>query len=511
MHLECDILGKDTELTDSVVPVISPNWRLKRSGDWPLLVKYEAEQINYSLLSPLMAATLSLMDGKLSFRHLSMVVQYTHDFDTLELAQAFVAKVIQTANQDNDAVVRMDPHLAPFIKKVDPLDFVLVPREDNPQMRPVSPLTLNLMFSNDCETDCTYCYAHRRKIPAAKLLPVKRWIEIFHEAKTAGIEQLSLSGGDPLFRRDALTLIAELIKLDMLFLLSTKCHINRAMADRLVEIGMTRPVNQYTRELQISLDGPDAETADAMAGSPGFFARTIDSIVNLVDRGFNLRVKAVVTPFNAPRVYDFIKRAVGLGVRQVSVAAYSRTLHRHQDSYFLSACDRESIAQQCQRAQDEFPDLKLRMTGLVSAPELARQPALPAEPAADASDPEQALNAKAEKWKLRTHCSGGRSSMTITPDGKVVLCDTIPQEGVFVVGDVRTQSLDQIWNGAELMSFAYPPRERFSGSACYDCGDLEECQKKAGYCFRDTWFNYQTAFGPPPQCPKAPDDGMRMD
>jgi len=512
MSLHCAVLGRDQEITPASIPVIAPNWRLKRSGDWPLLMKYEAEQINYSLLSPMMAATLSLMDGKLSFRHLSMVVQYTHNFQTLEQAEEFLSQVIRSANQENDAVVQMTRQLEPFIRRVDPFDFVVPPPEESGQRRPIAPLTLNLMFSNDCQTNCSYCYAHRRNVPPEQLLSRTRWFEIFREAQALGIDQVSLSGGDPLFRKDALDLIAELIRLDMLFLLSTKCHITREMADRLLEIGMNRPINQYTRELQLSLDGPDPETADRMAGASGYFERAMDSVRNLVGRGFNLRVKAVLTPFNAPRVYDFVSLMVASGVEQVSVAAYSRTLYRHRDEMFLSDLDRVSIAEQCQRAQTEFPQLKLRLTGLVSAPELQGQRARSLEGSQEPEpDPETRHRLKAEKWRVRTHCSGGRSSMTITPDGKVVLCDTIPQEGDFVVGDAGRDSLVDIWNSQELLDFSYPPRERLAGSACYDCAELEACQKKAGYCFRDSYFNFGSAFGPPPQCPAAPHDGMRMD
>jgi MoaA/NifB/PqqE/SkfB family radical SAM enzyme len=48
---------------------------------------------------------------------------------------------------------------------------------------------------------------------------------------------------------------------------------------------------------------PDETTADILAGSPGYFKRTIDSIKNLKERGFNFRVKAVATPLNVPNIY----------------------------------------------------------------------------------------------------------------------------------------------------------------------------------------------------------------
>jgi radical SAM protein with 4Fe4S-binding SPASM domain len=508
MALNYSVLDKDVQITDATVPVISPYWRLKRSGDWILMWKYDPEQTYYSVISPLMGATLPLLNGNLTFRHLAMVLQYAHDFETLEKARDFLISAVKEVNKEDDVVVQMEENLAPYVKKYDPLEFIIAPSENSIQERLAYPLSLNLMFSNACQTKCVYCYANGRQVPPSQHLSTERWIEIFREASSLGIEQVSLSGGDPLFRKDSLTLIAELIRLEMLFLLSTKCHVTREMADRLVDIGMNQPINQYTRELQISMDGPDENTADILAGSPGYFRRSLDSIRNLVGRGFNFRVKAVVTPFNAPRVYEWIQMLVNLGVNRISVAAYNRTFYRHEDHLFLSQEDRELIGEQLKRAKGDFPEVEFIITGF--DPILYQENQSP-EKGAVAAQMANRLRTKAESWKDRTHCSGGRSSITITPDGKVVLCDTVPQEGIFVVGDVSTRSIMDVWNSEELLNFAYPPREKFAGSACYDCPDRMDCQSKAGYCFRDAFFNYGTVYGPPPKCPLAPDDGIRME
>jgi radical SAM protein with 4Fe4S-binding SPASM domain len=513
MHINCSVLGKDTPLTPDTVPVISPYWRLKRSGDWIVLSKYEPEQISYSVLTPVMGATLSLMNGRLNLRHLSMVVQYAHDFDTLAASQDFVTRVIDAVNKDNDAIVNMSEEVAPYVQNLEPLQLVSPGLHNAGQRRPARPLSLNLMFSNNCQTNCIYCYAQRRHIPPSRQLSTERWLELFREAQSLGIEIVTLSGGDPLFRKDALSLLAELIKLKMLFLLSTKCHIAADKADRLVDIGLTSPVNQYIREIQLSMDGPDDKTADVLAGSPGYFQRAIESVRNLVARGFNLRVKAVVIPLNAPRVYEWIKLLAGLGVRQMSVAAYNRSFYRHTDGLFLTGDDRALIAEQCSRAKADFPDIELRMTGLEAAPERRALIQLTHidKVAVVSTETRRRPQDKAQRWKSRAHCSGGRSSMTVTPDGKVTLCDTIPQEGHFVVGDLTSQSIMDVWNSERLLDFVYPRRDRFAGSACYDCAQRTECQGGAGYCFRDTYFHYGTAYGPPPSCPLAPDDGMRME
>lgn len=56
---------------------------------------------------------------------------------------------------------------------------------------------------------------------------------------------------------------------------------------------------------------------DVFRTSPGEGER-----LPLVKRGFNLRVKAVLTPLNAPKVYEWVSLMAGLGVEKLSFAAY---------------------------------------------------------------------------------------------------------------------------------------------------------------------------------------------
>lgn len=501
MQLQCSVLGKDVEITDTAIPVISPYWRLKRNGDWTLLCRYAAGQAEYSMVSPLVGATLSLMDGRLAFRHLCLIVQYAHGFENLEAAEEFVTKVILAANKECDAVVAMTPELEPFVIKMDPLQFTYDSSKSQQQKRPAAPLSLNLMFSNECETNCSYCQSMRRHVPENSLLTTKRWKEVIREAKSLGIEQVTLSGGDPLYRKEALALIAELVSQDMLFQLPTKCFITEEIADRLVEVGMTKPVNQYLREVQLTMDAP-SEAADQPVVASG---RAVQSIQNLQARGFNLRVKAVATPMNAQHIYQWIKQLVELGVTQITVAAYTKTYHKHNDNLSLSSHDKILITQQCERSRIDFPELSLRTSGIAlsssteaGSPHASSLQPGPIEISVELNDKK---TEKIRHWRSRAQCAGGRSSMTITPDGKVVLCDTVPQDKPFFVGDVSTQSLLEVWNSESLLNFAYPPREKFKGSACYDCGNLEECQSKSGHCFRDSYFNYGAIFGPTANCP----------
>jgi radical SAM protein with 4Fe4S-binding SPASM domain len=274
---------------------------------------------------------------------------------------------------------------------------------------------------------------------------------------------------------------------------------------------MMRPINQFTREVQISLDGLDHATADALAGSPGYLGRAVDSIRNLAARDFNFRVKAVVTPLNAPRMYEWAQMLSDLGVRRISCAAYSRSYYRHDDSLFLSAQDRAALTEQFQRIRLDFPHIELIPSGFdqTAAPSGSSASPVPGDPAA-AGLPGSPFQ-KAASWSKRSACSGGRTSLTILPDGKVTLCDTVPQTEMFVVGDLSRQSITEVWQNDALLSLAYSTRERFAGTPCYDCADRLECHILFGYCFRDSYFNYGSPYLTPPKCPQAPDDGLRMD
>ncbi|MBU5615054.1 radical SAM protein [Geomonas azotofigens] len=501
MPLECSVLGKDVAITETTIPVISPYWRLKRNGHWGLLCRYEHEQVRYSMLSPKMGATLALMDGRLTFRHLSMIAQYAFDLESQEKSQEFVTRAIMAANRDDDAVVNMTPELEPYVKRIDPFDLTVQPAKWKSQERPAVPLSLNLMFSNDCHTNCSYCFAKGHCVPESKLLSTERWKELLREAEGLGIDQVSLSGGDPLFRKDALKLIEELIDLDMLFALSTKCYITEEIADRLVSIGMTQPVNQYVREIQLNLD-PDEPTADKLAGSPGYYHRAVHSIRNLLKRGFNLRVKTVATALTVPHIYEWVDELQDMGVRQISVAAYNRSIYGKNDRLFLSKEDRNSITEQCRRARVDFPEIDLRTTGCEPAQDTVGVPKrLNAKPLDALPGEDIEIQERIRRWKEEDHSFGAHSSMTITPDGKVMLYDIVPEDEALFVGDVSHNSILEVWNSEPLLNHSTPKTEQLKGAACYDCKNLAKCQTKAGYCFRDAYFQSGTVLVPPAQCP----------
>ena len=115
---------------------------------------------------------------------------------------------------------------------------------------------------------------------------------------------------------------------------------------------------------------------------------------------------------------------------------------------------------------------------------------------------------KEEVWGRRSGCGGGWSCIGVAAGGEAFLCEQMVLEEPYIVGDARTQSLREIWDGDRLRRFIFPTREDFSGAICATCDDFEECMWTQGRCYRDAYFSYGSVFQPPPQCPKNDRPGL---
>ena len=493
-----------------VVPVISPLWRLKKNGDWYILKKEGIEESAYLKLSPLAAATVPLFNGKRTMAEISSILYFAHELTSVDEGFKMVSSIISQINStSNGAILEGNEEILHHYLVYDPLSFISLENNHKEQLRLASPISIELMFSNNCQTDCVYCYAERRKILKSKELTKARWKEIFQEIDQLGIETVDLSGGDPLFRSDSVDLLTELIYLQKLFILSTKCHVTKEMATQLFVAGITSQVNGLSRVVQFSLDCYDKKIADFLTGKSGYFEKAIDSLQNMSCLNSILRVKAVVTPFNAPHIYKLARYLNDIGIKQLNCTSYSRSFHRHNEELFLGPKDIDIYKMQMSEIEKDFSHMEI-VTDAHSVQEKQTATNLSSSQIHMVN---KSTKEKEDMWNKRSVCSGGRTSLTITPDGKVILCDQISQNKDFIVGDVSGHTILEVWNSEKMLNFVYPAGEKFKNAPCYECDDKQDCYQiggEKGYCFRDSYFIYGNQFCPPPACPRSQDDGPRM-
>jgi radical SAM protein with 4Fe4S-binding SPASM domain len=271
----------------------------------------------------------------------------------------------------------------------------------------------------------------------------------------------------------------------MKFLAPTKSFLSKKRVDKLVSTGM-----RDFATIQVSIDGITADI-DEMMNSSNYAERALSTIENLVNNGFFVRTNTVCTPVNVRGIPQLVRTLFEKGVKRAGVTNYSRSFFRHNDALFLDL-------EQINRAQKEVADLKEELNW--------------GELHCNMGIRDFSVIANEEKksgWKKRAHCSGGKSAMTITADGQVILCEQVPQTEPFIVGSVKERSLLEIWNSPVINSFVYPSRDLFGSAVCRDCPEFDECHQVYGRCFRDALFTYGSMYAPSPNCPYAP-KGLRM-
>src|ERR1700754_240488 len=132
-------------------------------------------------------------------------------------------------------------------------------------MRPPSPFTLIAELSYQCPLHCPYCSNpvdigaehHRRE------LATEDWVRTFQQARGLGVLQLALTGGEPMLRRD-LTELCEGARDAGLYssLITAGTLFTRDRAQALRQAGLDH--------VQISIQSPDAEENDRIAGNRSF-------------------------------------------------------------------------------------------------------------------------------------------------------------------------------------------------------------------------------------------------
>ena len=87
------------------------------------------------------------------------------------------------------------------------------------------PLNINLEMTMSCITDCCYCYANRRCV-SGKALSTDRIIELIREAKSNGVHNFDINGGEVMLHPDIRIILAELLKNGFSPLISTKIPLD---------------------------------------------------------------------------------------------------------------------------------------------------------------------------------------------------------------------------------------------------------------------------------------------
>lgn len=318
------------------------------------------------------------------------------------------------------------------------------------------------MVNNICATDCFYCYADKR-VPRNCSIPFERLEQLVDEAEADGVAYIDLIGGEVFLYPKWRELIGLLVKKGYNPLISTKVPLTKSEIEDFKATGMKR--------LQVSLDSLLPETLTRTLRVKEDYAEKMkQSLRDMTDAGLEVAVHSIVTSRSTlddlKSVYDFLATLPNKvlywrpDVGGPSIYSVCKDIEPREDV-------RASCFEWLEKVKEDstFP---IESSGLRSREE------------------EDAADADWNGFFSRSLCSGNYFQMFILPDGQVTICEELYWHPRFIIGNVKEQSLKEIWNSDKATGLYCIGQKEFPAeSACSTCGKFKDCRSVKQVCYRD--------------------------
>jgi pyrroloquinoline quinone biosynthesis protein E len=288
-------------------------------------------------------------------------------------------------------------------------------------MPPPKPFTLIAELSYRCPLHCPYCSnplaigedRYRRE------LEPEHWTRVFREARALGVLQLALTGGEPMVRRDLGDLCAAARAAGLYSsLITAGTLLTRERAEQLKEAGLDH--------VQISIQSPDAEENDRIAGARSF-EQKIAAARAARELDFPLTINCVLHRQNLDRIEDVLQLALDLEAQRLELA--------NTQYYGWAVANQDALLptrEQLERGEEAVIRFRERV-----GPKLDILWVLP-----DYFE------------ELPKPCMGGwgLTAIVIAPNGDALPCQAASTIPALDVPNVREHSLEWIWNDSDAFT-----------------------------------------------------------
>ncbi len=322
-----------------------------------------------------------------------------------------------------------------------------------------APICLTWELTYACNLQCVHCLSSsgQRDDRELSTAEAKR---VLDELRDLQVFYINIGGGEPMVRRD----FFELVEYSVASGIGVKFSTNGAFID--AEKARRLASMDYL-DIQISLDGVDAVTNDAVrgAGSYDMARRAMD---NLAAANFGpFKISVVVTRQNVPQLDEFkaLADSYGAQLRVTRLRPSGRGVDSWEHLHPTNAQQREIYNWLMANGENV-------LTGDSFFHLNALGPALPG------------LNM----------CGAGRVVCLIDPIGDVYACPFVIHDE-FRAGNVREKGgFAKVWKQSDLFTSLREPQ---SAGACASCGAFDACQ---GGCMAAKFFTGLPLDGPDPEC-----------
>ena len=322
-----------------------------------------------------------------------------------------------------------------------------------------APICLTWEITYACNLQCVHCLSSSGTRDPREL-STDQAKAVLDELRDLQVFYINIGGGEPMIRKDFFEILEHAEANDIGVKFSTNgTYITADHARRLASMNYL--------DIQISLDGVDALTNDAVRGK-GSYATAIAAMNHLRDANFGqFKISVVVTRHNVDQLDAFKALADSYGA-QLRITRL-RPSGRGADTW-----DELHPTQQQQR---QIYDWLMKHGENVLT-----------------GDSFFHLNAFGESLPGLNLCGAGRVVCLIDPIGDVYACPFVIHDQ-FKAGSLLSDGgFTKVWKESDLFLSL---REPESEGACSACGSYDACQ---GGCMAAKFFTGIPLNGPDPEC-----------
>ena len=329
-----------------------------------------------------------------------------------------------------------------------------------------APICLTWELTYACNLQCVHCLSSSGQRDPRELTTAeaKRVLDELHDLQ---VFYINIGGGEPMVRRDFFELVDYSISRDIGVKFSTNgAFIDAEKAERFTSMDYL--------DIQISLDGIDAVTNDAVRGigSYDMARRAMEhlAVAGFVEQNGPFKISVVVTRHNVDQLDGFkaLADSYGAQLRVTRLRPSGRGADTWHDLHPTNTQQRQIYEWLLAKGETV-------LTG----------------------DSFFHLNAFGESLPGLNMCGAGRVVCLIDPIGDVYACPFVIHDQ-FKAGSVRDEGgFSTVWKQSPLF---LELREPQSAGACASCGSWNACQ---GGCMAAKFFTGLPLDGPDPECVKG--------
>jgi AdoMet-dependent heme synthase len=344
-----------------------------------------------------------------------------------------------------------------------------------------TPMNVYWEMTQACNLACRHCRAEAMPEPHPQELSLEEGLAFVRQIPDFGtpMPQLILTGGDPLLRRDLLTLIDEARKLGI------GVSITPAATSALTFDVLADLKNHGVEGVGLSLDGSTADRHDSIRGVSGTFDRSLEAMSWVGDLEMPLQINTLVsaeTASDLPAIYELLKH--------FRVARWSL--------FFLISVGRGKILQPLTADQAEELMRWIHDTSEI-APFIVATTEAPSYRRV-AVERMQAKGFTGEQIKRSKVARGfgirdGNGIVFVSSTGDICPAGFLPQ----ITGNVRTDRISTVYRSTPLFRLLHEP-SLFKGN-CGVCKFSSLCGGSRARAFQATG----DALASDPLCPRAAD------